>query len=84
MQQILKSKEKFGLNHYYVNNDKNSHLLYYKQCDIISEKLLELLKNIDPDIITKCQKVECVFDKGIIIIFINKYIILIMKYLSDI
>ena len=84
MQQILKSKEKFGLNHYFVNNDKNSHLLYYKQCDIISEKLLEVLKKIDPDINTKCQKVECVFDKGIIIIFINKYIINVANFDNEI
>ena len=84
MQKILKSKEKFGLNHYFVNNNKNTHLLYYKHCDIISERLFELLKNIDPDINNKCQKVECVFDKGIIIIFINKYIINVANFDNEI
>ena len=84
IQKILISKEKFGLNHYFVNNDKSTNLLYYKNCDIISEKLLELFKKIDKDINSKCQKVLCVFDNSIILIFINNYIINIANFDNEI
>ena len=83
IQKSLNSQE-YILRHHYVNNDKSTNLLYYKHCDIISEKLLESLKKIDKDINNKCQKVECVFDKNMIIIFINKSIINIAHFDNEI
>jgi len=77
---LLNSKEAYGLNYFHVNNDKSNNLLYYKQCDIISQKIFEVLSEIDDDINSKCQKIECVFDKNIIIIFINKFIINIANF----
>ena len=80
IKQLLNSKEISELNQYYVNNDKSTNLIYYKNCDLISEKLLESLKKIDKDINNKCQKVECIFDKNIIKILINKYIINVASF----
>ena len=78
------NSEKYELKHHYVNNDKSTKLLYYKHCNIISEKLLYSLKSIDQDINKKCQKVECVFDQSMIIIFINKYIINVAHFDNEI
>ena len=78
------NSEKYELKHHYVNNDKSTNLLYYKHCDIISEKLLYSLKSIDQDINKKSQKVECVFDHGIIIIFLNNYIINVAHFDNEI
>ena len=75
----MESKE-HPLNQNFINNDKSANLLYYNHCDIISEKIFELLQKIDKNINNKCQKVACVFDKNVIIIFINNYIINIASF----
>ena len=79
IQKSLNSKE-YLLNQNIINNDKSANLLYYNHCDIISEKIFELLQKIDKNINNKCQKVACVFDKNVIIIFINNYIINIASF----
>ena len=83
IQNSLNSQE-YKLNQYYVNNNQSANLLYYKHCNIISEKLFLSLKKIDKDINQKCQKVECVFGQGKIIIFINKNIINIANFDNEI
>ena len=83
IQKSLNKKEN-EFKHYFVNNDQSTNLLYYKHCDIISEKLLDSLKSIDPDINKKCQKVECVFDQSVVVIFINKYIINVAHFDNEI
>ena len=83
IQKSLNKKEN-ELKHYFVNNDQSTNLLYYKHCDIISEKLLYSLKSIDPDINKKCQKVECVFDQSVVVIFIKKYIINVAHFDNEI
>ena len=78
------NSQEYKLNQYYVNNNQSANLLYYKHCNIISEKIFLSLKKIDKDINQKCQKVECVFGQGKIIIFINKNIINIANFDNEI
>ena len=80
----LNKNEIREIKHYYANNDRSTNLLYYNHCDIISEKLLLLLNKYDENIINFIQKVECVFDKNTIIIFIKKQIINIAYYDKEI
>ena len=80
IQKSLDRKEIYDFNHYYVNNDKSTNLLYYKNCDIISGNILNSFRTIDKNINKKVQIVECIFDKSAIVLFIKKQIINIDKY----
>ena len=84
IQNILDSKEICELNQYFVNNDYKTNLLYYKNCDIISQKLFGLLINIDKNINKKVQVVDCIFDSNKIVIFIKTQIINIAHYNNEI
>jgi hypothetical protein len=80
IQKSLDRKEIYDFNHYYVNNDKSTNLLYYKNCDIISGNILNSFRKIDKNINNKVQIVECIFDKSTIVLFIKKQIINIANY----
>ena len=84
IQKSLDRKEIYSFNHYYVNNDKSTNLLYYKNCDIISGNILNSFRTIDKNINNKVQIVECIFDKSTIVLFIQRQIIYVVNYNKEI
>ena len=56
-------------------DDKSKGLCYFKDCEIITKDIWNLLKKFDGDIKSKCKKVYCFFDGNNIIILLNENIL---------
>ena len=81
IQNEFSSKEIYCINPEILNNNHINRLLYYKDCDIISNEILNQLEKIDKNIKhRKTIEINCVFDSNKIIVYKKGYIINIDNY----
>ena len=82
----LKDKSSYLLSSF---NDNNNESYYYNNCQIISKNIKDAIKTLDPNYFknnNNCdfiKLVKCIFDKGKIIMFLNKKIINLGKLNED-
>ena len=82
IQRKLNHGEIGKINLYFADEDKSNGLCYFKDCDIITDNLKNILRKIDEKIKDKCKKIYCLFDENKIIIFYWNIILFIRKILG--
>ena len=81
IQKELSSKEIYYITKETFDNNHIKGLLYYKDCEIISKEMINLLEEIDKNIKNfKSIEINCVFDKNKIIVYKKGIIINIFNY----
>ena len=80
IQKQLNNNEMSGLKYSFANNEEKKRLCFYQNFDIISKKMLEIIKRIDVIIQNKIIKVNCIFDNNKIIMLLEEDLINIYFY----
>ena len=80
IQKQLDNNEISVLKYSYANNEEKKALCFYQNIDIISKKMLDIMKRIDVNIQNKIIKVNCIFDNNKIIMLLEEDLINIYFY----
>ena len=83
IQRKLNHGEIGKINLYFADEDKSNGLCYFKDCDIITKDIRNILRKIDANINDNCKKINCLLNENKIIIYVNKNILNICIYQKE-
>ena len=83
IQRKLNHGEIGKINLYFADEDKSNGLCFFKDCDIITKDIRNILRKIEENINDNCKKINCFIDENKIIIYVNKNILNICHYQKE-